>query len=150
MIYDGARQSWVCHARCTSTVGRLSFRAVEIARLGSHRKVFDLAMHRTTALKILGLPIAATMSQIKAAYRIKAKQVHPDVGGTAAMFERLTAAYDVLLNSAVEPSAFSSDDLSSGPVADQSGSGGPDLSAFGPADDPLIRTDHGSIMRFKR
>ena len=51
---------------------------------------------RSEALQLLGLDFSATESQIRSAFRAAAKQHHPDVGGDAEMFKRITEAYDVL------------------------------------------------------
>ncbi|WP_458206212.1 J domain-containing protein [Haladaptatus sp. NG-SE-30] len=45
------------------------------------------------AFAILGLPTSATLSEIKAAYRDKVKDVHPDHGGTQEEFQRVREAY---------------------------------------------------------
>lgn len=44
--------------------------------------------------QVLELPPNADAAAIKAAYRVKARATHPDVGGDRTAFERLTAAYD--------------------------------------------------------
>lgn len=46
----------------------------------------------------LGVPHDATDAQIKAAYRNRSKEAHPDTGGDAEAFAELKAAYDVLRN----------------------------------------------------
>ena len=51
---------------------------------------------RSEALQLLGLDASATESQIRSAFRAAAKQHHPDVGGDAEMFKRITEAHDVL------------------------------------------------------
>ena len=45
---------------------------------------------------VLGVPRDASPSQIKAAFRTRAKQSHPDTGGDTDEFQRLKMAYDVL------------------------------------------------------
>jgi hypothetical protein len=45
---------------------------------------------------VLGIERAATPQQIKAAYRGKAREAHPDRGGTAARFAEIQRAYEVL------------------------------------------------------
>jgi hypothetical protein len=47
-------------------------------------------------LEILGLSPPVTLDKIKAAYREKAKILHPDAGGDAGEFRRVNAAYRVL------------------------------------------------------
>lgn len=46
--------------------------------------------------RVLGLAPTATAAEIRDAYRRQAKISHPDAGGSAADFDRLTAAYDTL------------------------------------------------------
>lgn len=48
--------------------------------------------------EILGLRPDATAAQIKRAHRRLAKTAHPDVGGDRRAFERLQAAYDLLMD----------------------------------------------------
>lgn len=47
---------------------------------------------------ILGVPSDASLSTIKAAFRRKAKDSHPDTGGDPEAFRLLKLAYDVLSN----------------------------------------------------
>ena len=47
----------------------------------------------STAFAVLGLPLAAGVDEIKAAYRRKAIVLHPDRGGDTAAMARLNAAY---------------------------------------------------------
>ena len=106
-------------------------------------------MQKLEALQIFGLSASATLSQIKAAYRIEAKKVHPDVGGTADMFDRVTTAYDVLMTALVENSETLLHNFSEAPNSSSADMTTPDLSALGPASDPLIPTDHVAITRLK-
>ena len=46
--------------------------------------------------EVLGVPHAATDATIKAAYRRRSKEAHPDTGGDAEAFAEVKAAYDVL------------------------------------------------------
>jgi curved DNA-binding protein CbpA len=39
------------------------------------------------------------VDEVKAAFRARAKQTHPDRGGTAAAFRTVREAYELLLNS---------------------------------------------------
>ena len=51
-------------------------------------------------LEILGLKPGATKKEIKAAYRKRAKQLHPDKQGDKDAFERLKGAYEALTGEA--------------------------------------------------
>lgn len=60
-------------------------------------------MTRSIALKILGLKLGYSDSDLKTAYRKTAKMYHPDINKSAdapAMFARVKEAYTFLLNSA--------------------------------------------------
>jgi hypothetical protein len=48
--------------------------------------------------EILGVEKDADQDTIKRAYRRKARQLHPDAGGTEDGFKELTTAYEVLRN----------------------------------------------------
>lgn len=48
------------------------------------------------AYKILGIEPGVTWATVKSAYRKKAREVHPDCGGTKEAFQVLLAAYTVL------------------------------------------------------
>ena len=62
---------------------------------------------RDEALRTLGLSRGADVAQVKAAFRRLAKQHHPDFGGSAADFQRVQEAHELLLDGepppAVEP-----------------------------------------------
>lgn len=45
---------------------------------------------------VLGIERSATTQDIKAAYRVKAREAHPDRGGTATRFADVQRAYEVL------------------------------------------------------
>jgi hypothetical protein len=52
----------------------------------------------SAAFAVLGLPIAASVDQIKAAYRREAIRAHPDRGGDHALMVRLNAAYEAAVD----------------------------------------------------
>ncbi len=49
-----------------------------------------------THYEVLGVEADATQDDIKAAYRRLSRQVHPDQGGSGALFRRVTEAYETL------------------------------------------------------
>ena len=53
-------------------------------------------MARDSHYEVLGLQPDADLDAIRAAYRRLSKQVHPDAGGTAALFSAVQDAYAVL------------------------------------------------------
>ncbi len=53
----------------------------------------------SAACALLGVSLHATEAQVRDAYRILAKMHHPDNGGDAAMFDRVTVARDYLIGS---------------------------------------------------
>jgi hypothetical protein len=57
------------------------------------------------AFSVLGLRAPCTVEDIKAAYRRRALEVHPDRGGTPADFQAVEAAYRRLLREAQAPEA---------------------------------------------
>jgi hypothetical protein len=67
-------------------------------------------MDGTTALAVLGLAPGASASQIKAAFRARAKLVHPDRHGGAEGFLALRQAYETATAHAASP-----DDRDAGP-----------------------------------
>lgn len=54
-------------------------------------------MTLSEAYSILGLRSDATSAEVKAAYRRRVTEVHPDQGGSAAEFIKVRAAYEILL-----------------------------------------------------
>lgn len=55
---------------------------------------------RAAARQVLGVSADATADEIKAAYRQLAKQHHPDAGGDAEQFARISTAYEALIGGA--------------------------------------------------
>ena len=53
-------------------------------------------MSQQSYYEILGITRVATASEVKAAYKRRAKETHPDAGGSAAEFYRVREAYRVL------------------------------------------------------
>jgi curved DNA-binding protein CbpA len=53
-----------------------------------------------THYEVLGVGAGASSREINAAYRKHAKKFHPDVGGDAAKFQKITDAYNALRNRA--------------------------------------------------
>ncbi len=54
------------------------------------------AMDADTHYEVLGVEADATQADIKAAYRRLSRQVHPDQGGSGALFRKVTEAYETL------------------------------------------------------
>ena len=91
-------------AEARSGLQQLSHQAAEAARAratpGVRRR--DAALQRGDprlqahrwALDELGVGAKPTMADLKLAYRERAKTCHPDSGGTAEAFERLTRAWE--------------------------------------------------------
>ncbi|HMA46699.1 MAG TPA: DnaJ domain-containing protein, partial [Frankiaceae bacterium] len=50
----------------------------------------------TSPYDVLGVPTTASTTEVKAAYRRAVRRAHPDAGGSAELFRRVEAAYDVL------------------------------------------------------
>lgn len=53
---------------------------------------------RTNHYEVLGVPEGASPADLKAAYRVKVKELHPDSGGTEEAFEALQIAWSVVGN----------------------------------------------------
>jgi hypothetical protein len=71
-----------------------------------------MQMPLADAIKLLGVPNNFTKDDVIAAFRREAKKAHPDLGGTAEMFQALVKARDRLLaalgtsESAPKPPAY--------------------------------------------
>ena len=52
---------------------------------------------RADAAAVLGVSVYATEEEIQTAYRMHARAAHPDTGGSAAAFQAVTHARDVML-----------------------------------------------------
>lgn len=65
----------------------------------------DAVRRRQAAFKDLGIHPPCTVEEIKAAYRLRAFEVHPDRGGTPSDFQAVEAAYRRLLREAQAPEA---------------------------------------------
>jgi hypothetical protein len=61
------------------------------------RRLYDAQAATQSGLDVLGLAWPATTEQIKAAYREKAKLLHPDAGGDQERFVELQRAYEAAL-----------------------------------------------------
>lgn len=55
-------------------------------------------MQRMNYYELLGIEVTATVTQIKAAYRKKAKEHHPDHGGDPEVFKSIQQAYETLID----------------------------------------------------
>ena len=60
-------------------------------------------MDGCSARTMLGVSPSASLADIKTAYRALAKHAHPDRGGDAATFDRITQAYETLVAEASRP-----------------------------------------------
>lgn len=59
-----------------------------------HNRVPEIDQAAATAFAELGVPAGASEQEVKAAYRERVKQVHPDQGGDEQAFKRICEAYD--------------------------------------------------------
>lgn len=65
-------------------------------------------MNIVEAAKVLGIPRGTTMDEatLDQAYRVKAKETHPDAGGTDEAFHAVLQARSVLLNALKRPQGY--------------------------------------------
>lgn len=82
--------------RCTNQRRTQSDRRSTDRETSGAEAIHDLC--RAEAFRQLGLALGAPREAIKQAYRRLVKQHHPDVGGDAAIFVRLNAAYQLLIH----------------------------------------------------
>jgi hypothetical protein len=69
-----------------------------------HHTPESAPMDGCSARTTLGVSSSASLADIKTAYRTLAKHAHPDRGGDAATFDRITRAYEFLVAEADRPS----------------------------------------------
>ena len=92
------------HATPRRPLHRLAARAAPNAyaeRRPPHRLLSSKA--KRDYYEVLGVPRSATAAEIKKAYRKLAKEHHPDAGGDAAKFTKLTSAYEAVCARISEP-----------------------------------------------
>lgn len=65
----------------------------------------DTTMSLERARQLMGVSETATAAEIRRAFRIRAKQAHPDRGGDAEQFRELVEAYHLLLRLPARPRA---------------------------------------------
>ena len=79
----------------TTQAAEMNSRAKNAARAVGE----DAATGNEDCYSVLGVPTNATDAQLKSAYQKQSVNIHPDrKGGSAAAFQRLTAAYQTLIN----------------------------------------------------
>ena len=98
----------------------------------------DAAVSDADYYDILGLDPSANTDRIRAAYRQVASRVHPDAGGTGALFRQVNEAYETL--SDPERRAAYDDGLRSGQWEDPSGPWPDDATGY-PDPDPDPKPD---------
>lgn len=72
-------------------------------------------MDGCSARTMLGVSSGASLADIKTAYRTLVKHAHPDRGGDAATFDRITRAYEFLVAEGCRSSAARIEGLSVAP-----------------------------------
>lgn len=87
---------------------RVLYLAIEAMRLNEKRGIGEVVAAAYAQLAaprdphnpytILGIPDGATLTAAEAAYRAKARQIHPDAGGSAEQMKRLNAAITEVRN----------------------------------------------------
>jgi hypothetical protein len=66
------------------------------SRIGDNAAVIEEILGDDDPWAILGISKGASADEVKSAYRKRARQTHPDVGGTEAEFNKVNAAYERL------------------------------------------------------
>lgn len=77
-------------------------RAMELSMLDCALVLVRQKKVAESAHRVLGVSESATLAEIKAAYRKKALETHPDKGGSEAAFERVARAYRTLALSEID------------------------------------------------
>jgi len=72
--------------------------AFEYATFSREKSLGILINTTQTLYEILQVPSDCSIEQIKTGYRKLAMIHHPDKGGDRAIFEKITAAYSILIN----------------------------------------------------
>ena len=77
----------------------LDWAGTPIPLSGAHKDKEDcLTESSSSHYQVLRVAVTATEKEIKVAYRRAARKAHPDHGGDAAAFRRVTAAYETLID----------------------------------------------------
>lgn len=77
----------------------LDWAGTPIPLSGAHKDKEDcLTESSSSHYQVLRVAVTATEKEIKVAYRRAARKAHPDHGGDAATFRRVTAAYETLID----------------------------------------------------
>jgi molecular chaperone DnaJ len=90
--------------------------------------------------EVLGVTLDASDEDLKRAYKRRARELHPDVGGDEEEFKELSTAYEVLKN----PQARANYDRFGDPRGPGGGAGGDPFAGFGDLSD-LIETFFGGF-----
>lgn len=72
-------------------------------------------MDGCSARTMLGVSSSASLADIKTAYRTLVKHAHPDLGGDAATFDRITRAYEFLVAETSRPATVRPERVSVAP-----------------------------------